>query len=61
MSVFGARTLKVAQQSSNFSKRNTLLVTVSVGLLLIGIVTGSLPVEHVYMTTGLVLKNVEQL
>src|SRR5699024_2914927 len=38
-SVFGVKTRHVAQQPSNFSNLNTEDVTVSVGLLLIGIVT----------------------
>jgi hypothetical protein len=54
-SVLGASTLQVAQQSSNFSNLNTLLVVVTVGSLLIGIASGSLPVAQVYKTIGLVL------
>lgn len=54
-------TLKVAQQSSNFSKRNTVLVVVSVGLLLIGIAIGVDADPHVYKLTGLVLQKLEQL
>ena len=48
VSVFGARTLNVAQQSSNFSNLNTVDVTVSPGSLLIGIVIGVEPLPHVY-------------
>ena len=55
VSVFGASTLHVAQHSSSFSNLNTVLVVVIVGSLLIGIASGSLPVEHVYSTIGLVL------
>ena len=55
MSVFGASTLNVAQQSSNFSNLNTVLVVVTAGSLLIGIASGSLPVAQVYNTIGLVL------
>ena len=57
----GVNTLNVAQQSSNFSKRKTLLVTLSVGLLLIGIAIGVLPDEQVYKVTGLVLQKFVQL
>ena len=55
VSVFGANTLNVAQQSSNFSNLNTLDVVVSVGDLLIGILKGT-PLElQVYNVIGLVL------
>ena len=40
VSVFGARTLNVAQQSSNFSNLNTVEVVVTAGSLLIGIANG---------------------
>ena len=56
-SVFGANTLNVAQQPSNFSNLKTLLVVVILGSLLIGITSGVLPLAHVYSTIGLVLKN----
>ena len=59
-SVFGANTLQVAQQSSNFSNLNTEEVSVSVLDLLIGIVNGVLPEEQVYRTIGLVLQKVVQ-
>ena len=59
-SVFGASTLHVAQQSSNFSNLNTVEVLVSVGLLDTGIARGLFPVPQVYNTIGLVLKNEEQ-
>ena len=56
-SVFGASTLQVAQQSSNFSILNTLDVVVTLGSLLIGKDNGVDPEEQVYSTIGLVLKN----
>jgi len=58
VSVFGARTLNVAQQSSNFSNLNTVEVPVSAGSLEIGIASGVLPEEQVYKVTGLVLHRV---
>jgi len=60
VSVFGANTLKVAQQSSNFSNLNTVEVSVTAGSLLIGIANGVAPPEQVYKVTGLVLQNVVQ-
>ena len=57
VSVFGASTLNVAQQPSNFSNLNTVLVVVTAGSLLIGIAIASLPEPQVYIVTGLVLKN----
>ena len=60
VSVFGANTLKVAQQSSSFSNLNTVEVVVSAGSLLIGNANGVEPLEHVYKTIGLVLQNVVQ-
>jgi len=60
VSVLGSSTLKVAQQSSNFSNLNTVDVVVSPGSLEIGIANGVLPEEHVYRVTGLVLQKVEQ-
>jgi hypothetical protein len=60
VSVFGANTLNVAQQSSNFSNLNTVLVVVIVGSLLIGIANGVPALEHVYNDIGLVLQNVAQ-
>ena len=58
VSVFGANTLNVAQQSSSFSNLNTLLVAVSFGFLLIGSVSGVEPPEHVYKVIGRVLQKV---
>ena len=58
VSVFGARTLKVAQQSSSFSNLNTVEVPVTAGSLDIGIARGVLPEEQVYNVTGLVLHKV---
>jgi len=55
-----AKTRHVAQQSSSFSKRKILDVTVSLGDLLIGNVNGVLPLEQVYKTIGLVLQKVVQ-
>jgi len=60
VSVFGAKTLNVAQQSSNFSNLNTVEVVVSAGSLEIGIANGVLPEEQVYSVTGLVLQKVAQ-
>ena len=60
VSVFGANTLNVAQQSSSFSNLNTVDVSVTAGSLLIGIANGVEPPEHVYSVTGLVLQNVVQ-
>lgn len=60
VSVFGASTLHVAQQSSSFSNLNTVEVLVSVGLFDTGIASGLFPVPQVYNTIGLVLKNEEQ-
>lgn len=60
VSVLGANTLNVAQQSSNFSNLNTVDVSVTAGSLLIGIARGVAPDEHVYKDTGLVLQNVAQ-
>ena len=60
VSVFGANTLNVAQQSSNFSSLNTVDVVVTVESLLIGIANGVAPPEQVYRDTGLVLQNVVQ-
>ena len=54
-SVLGASTLQVAQQPSNFSSLNTLLVVVILGSLLIGIASGVFPLPQVYNTIGLVL------
>ena len=48
VSVFGANTLNVAQQPSNFSNLNTVLVVVTAGSLLIGIASASFPVPQVY-------------
>ena len=58
-SVFGASTLQVAQQSSNFSILNTLDVVVTLGSLLIGKDNGVDPEEQVYSTIGLVLKMID--
>ena len=60
VSVLGANTLNVAQQSSNFSSLNTVLVVVTAGSLLIGIARGVPPPEQVYKVTGLVLQKVVQ-
>ena len=60
VSVFGANTLNVAQQSSSFSSLNTVDVVVTAGSLLIGIANGVAPPEQVYKDTGLVLQNVAQ-
>lgn len=60
VSVFGANTLKVAQQSSNFSNLKTVLVVVTDGSLLVGIANGVDALEHVYSVTGLVLQKVVQ-
>ena len=60
VSVFGANTLNVAQQSSSFSNLNTVDVVVIAGSLLIGIANGVEPDEQVYKDTGLVLQNVVQ-
>ena len=60
VSGFGARTLKVAQHPSNFSKRNTVEVIVSSGSLDIGSASGVFPDPQVYKDTGLVLKNVAE-
>ena len=57
---FTINTRKVAQHSSNFSSLNTVDVVVSVGLLLIGIASGVLPVAQVYKVIGLVLKHTGQ-
>ena len=60
VSVFGASTRQVAQQSSNFSSLKTVDVAVSLGSLLIGSASG-VPLEpHIYHTIGLVLQNVVQ-
>ena len=53
--MLGASTLQVAQQPSNFSSLNTLLVVVILGSLLIGIASGVFPLPQVYNTIGLVL------
>ena len=60
VSVFGANTLNVAQQSSSFSNLNTVDVVVSIGFLLIGIASGVEALLHVYKVIGLVLQNVVQ-
>lgn len=60
VSVLGANTRHVAQQSSNFSSLNTVDVAVSLGSLLIGSASG-VPLEpQVYNTIGLVLQKVAQ-
>ena len=58
VSVLGINTLKVAQQSSNFSSLNIVEVSVTAGSLLTGIASGVAPVAQVYRVTGLVLLNV---
>lgn len=55
LSEFTVRTLKVAQQLSNFSTRKILEVFSSVGDLLIGILSGTPFEPQVYNTIGLVL------
>jgi hypothetical protein len=59
VSVFGIRTLKVAQQPSTFSILKILEVVVSRGSLLIGILQGTPLPQHVYNITGRVLQFTE--
>ena len=54
-SALATNTRQVAQQSSSFSTLKILEVVVSVGLLLIGMLSGVLPELQVYNTIGLVL------
>ena len=60
VSVFGASTRHVAQQSSNFSSLNTVEVVVSAGSLLIGSASGVPLDPQVYKTIGLVFQKVVQ-